>query len=173
MSKRKDGNESVTLKMLELQGDGIALFLDVDPRALRTAQQKGVRTAQVNGRTVAMHYTKPEVRRSLALLRAALRAAVGGWQGKPDREHAWFYSVRYVYSSANQPKRLRGRLKTTRPDGDNLTKGLLDAITESGIAWADDAQAHCRGEFRLWGQEGEAAHIEVTLKRCEEGVMRR
>lgn len=124
-------------------------FLDVDPAMLRTAQQKGVNFA---ARRV---FTKPEVERSRRLLMAALLRAVG------QRRHfrccgewgAWGVSVCYRYGLPKRGREaLRGRYKVTRPDCDNLTKMVLDVITESGLFWGDDAEVAFLAQAKVYAQ---------------------
>ena len=77
----------------------------------------------------------------------------------PDTADAWKAEVRRAaLSKCSTPEPLRGPLSvkltffmprpksrkgdvwhTTKPDADNLTKAVLDALTDAGI-WGDDAQ---------------------------------
>jgi Holliday junction resolvase RusA-like endonuclease len=137
----------------------IEVTLQIDPRQLRTAQQKGVRVANIGGRNVVMHYVKPEIQRAHRILVGQL-SHLG--TRMDDGRSPWLYEVMYVYGTTD--KKLYGKLKVTRPDGDNITKGLLDAITDARIAWADDAQAHCDGCHRRYIMDKtEPPHIELKL----------
>lgn len=44
-----------------------------------------------------------------------------------------------LYFDKKSPKKLWGKLKTTRPDVDNFCKALIDQMTKVGF-WNDDAQ---------------------------------
>ncbi len=105
----------------------LSFFLDIDPPT-RTAQQKG---ASVIGGHVH-HYVKPEVRAAQDILRAALRpyAPAKPLEGALCLKCRWFF-----VSKSHKP----GTWRTTRPDTDNLQKGLKDCMTAEGF-WKDDAQ---------------------------------
>jgi len=54
---------------------------------------------------------------------------------------------------------------TNKPDRDNLEKALLDALTQLGGFWRDDAQV-CAGEVRK--AYGNTPGVIVTIKSAEE-----
>ena len=112
------------------------LLLQVDPAALSTAQQKGV---DFYRRRV---YTKSPVRKSHQLLLVAMlqEARLLGVEKYCGPITAWRVCVEYIYRPRTLRRKDFGAPKTTRPDLDNLTKSVLDALTESGLAFADDAQ---------------------------------
>ena len=112
------------------------LLLQVDPAALSTAQQKGV---DFYRRRV---YTKATVLKSHRLLLSAmlLEARLRGIKPYCGPATAWRVSVDYIYKPATLRRKDFGAPKVTRPDLDNLTKSVLDALTESGLAFADDSQ---------------------------------
>ena len=112
------------------------LILQVDPAALSTAQQKGV---DFYRRRV---YTKPTVRKSHKLLLAEMlqEARLLGITPYCGPATAWRVCVEYIYRPRTLRRKDFGAPKTTRPDLDNLTKSVLDALTESGLAFSDDAQ---------------------------------
>jgi Holliday junction resolvase RusA-like endonuclease len=52
---------------------------------------------------------------------------------------------------------------TTKPDLDNLVKGLKDAMT--GIAWHDDTQVYLYADVRKWvASGGEKPHVVVSVR---------
>lgn len=140
------------------------LTLNINPMNLRTAQHKGVRRVRTGGRDVLIHYTNKDVEASREALKRAIRNAAPVITRPPDASCPWLFRVEYVYRPKTLPKRLAGSLKITRPDGDNLTKDLRDCISAVGIAWRDDSQSHCAGEYRRYARAGEPAHIKLILR---------
>lgn len=153
------------------------LDLDIDPATLPTAQQKGITR---DGRV----YTKAKVLRAKrrlveALVEAAYRArnrievesgtlAVRRiWEAR-DSGAPWSVAIEYVYDLKSTPKRMGGLPKATRPDLDNLTKLVLDAMVEAGCFFEDDGQVvslatlkrHAHADPEL----GEPAHIIVSAR---------
>ena len=112
------------------------LILQVDPAALSTAQQKGV---DFYRRRV---YTKAPVRKSHQLLLAEMlqEARLLGITPYCGPATAWRVCVEYIYRPRTLRRKDFGAPKTTRPDLDNLTKSVLDALTESGLYFSDDSQ---------------------------------
>ena len=109
----------------------MTIVLDINPKVIPTAQHKGC-----NHKTGTV-YTKATVRRARKMLTMMLLAS-----GVRSAEHdgGWIMSVYFFYRPAQFPRRLWGRPKTTKPDTENVLKLLKDAIEDSGIAFADDAQ---------------------------------
>lgn len=129
------------------------LLLQVDPAALSTAQQKGV---DFYRRRV---YTKAPVRKSHQLLLAAmlLEARLLGITPYCGPATAWRVCVEYIYRPRTLRRKDFGAPKTTRPDLDNLTKSVLDALTESGLAFSDDSQVAAleMSKRYAWGFDSE------------------
>lgn len=155
------------------------LDLEIDPATLPTAQQKGVTR---DGRV----YTKAKVLRAKrrlveALVEASYRArnrievesgtlAVRRiWEAR-DSGAPWSVAIEYVYSLRTTPRRVAGFPKPTRPDLDNLTKLVLDAMTEAGCFFADDAQVVTLATLKRHALRGvgswdsEPAHITVWVR---------
>ena len=143
--------------------------IDYDPAKLPSAQHKGIaRTGHV--------YTKPAVVRAVraivCLLREEhvkrLKAHEGdyeflqrlqdGKKGKP-----WAVAIEYVYRLNSTPRRKWGAAKATRPDLDNLTKLVLDAVMLSGVAFADDGQVADMHLTKRHAEAGEKAHIAIHM----------
>ena len=131
----------------------------MSPAEICTAQQKGER---ICGNYIH-HYTKPEVKRS----KAAIRQAV--WEAgrirnipmclkskkidgkiisvpcfiEPFIDCPIRLAVDYYYP-VNRPKKYMGKVlwRTKRPDLDNLTKSIMDCLTDMEL-WQDDAQVAC------------------------------
>lgn len=54
-------------------------------------------------------------------------------------------------------------LRLATPDADNLEGAVWDAINDTGLVWADDAQAVSLGCWEWYAPPGEAPRIEITL----------
>lgn len=145
------------------------LIIPIDPATLPSAQHKGVTH---DGRV----YTKAPVvkatRAIICLLREehakrleklkgdyqALQRLQDGKRGKP-----WAVAIEYVYCLASTPRRKWGAAKATRPDLDNLTKLVLDAIMLSGVAFVDDGQVADMHLTKRHAEAGEKAHIAIHM----------
>ena len=129
------------------------LLLQVDPAALSTAQQKGV---DFYRRRV---YTKAPVRKSHQLLLVAMlqEARLLGITPYCGPATAWRVCVEYIYRPRTLRRKDFGAPKVTRPDLDNLTKSVLDALTESGLAFSDDSQVAAleMSKRYAWGFDSE------------------
>lgn len=147
------------------------LDLDIDPTELPTAQQKGVTR---DGRV----YTKPEIRRAkgrlLALLADGTRFGRPRWPEEARLAGPWACTIELVYAFKSTRRADRGRPKATRPDLDNLAKLILDALTASGLFWADDGQVAelaIRKRFaRASAPDFEGAHILVSCAPIPKGA---
>lgn len=138
------------------------LYLDLNPADICTAQQKGVRI--ICGHPA--FYTKPQVVKSNELIRRALvkalhnagvktRVSVGHsattgkcWNAEVvaspiKKPQPVAVSIIYYFpfpSGASKATREKGFVPMTeRPDLDNLTKSVLDMMTDCRL-WDDDAQ---------------------------------
>ena len=69
-------------------------------------------------------------------------------------------TICYYFSSKS--KRQDGMPKITRPDTDNLVKGLKDCMTEAGF-WLDDAQVYFETISKFWSLP-ESAGIEIHVE---------
>ena len=144
--------------------------LPIDPASLPTAQQKGVRTMVVNGRPVAQHYVKAEVRRAMDRIRFETLKWAPPYPPEMllklrDKRVPWWFSVIFAWElPKSYPKRLHGMRKTTRPDVDNLLKGMQDALTETGRFWVDDSQVGLRSVYSRWNDDGESPRILITIE---------
>lgn len=61
------------------------------------------------------------------------------WEAR-DNGAPWSVAIEYVYDLKTTPKKLGGFPKATRPDLDNLTKLVLDAMVEARCFFRDDGQ---------------------------------
>lgn len=141
------------------------LELPIDPREIKTAQQKGasVRRGR-SGKAYVHHYTKSKVAKSQRALAALILSAKNraGWVCVSRDLPVWV-SVEFIYPLGSKPKKMYGAIKTTRPDGDNLLKGLLDAGTECRL-WVDDAQVQISQNVKRYQYEGEEPKVILMLR---------
>ena len=139
--------------------NNLSMTLALSPAEICTAQQKGER---ICGNYI-QHYTKPEVKRSKAAIRQAIadaaaltktRLCIKGKKidGKIISVPCFMetftdcpirLAVDYYYP-VNRPKKYVGKVlwRTKRPDLDNLTKSIMDCLTDMEL-WQDDAQVAC------------------------------
>lgn len=144
------------------------LHIPIDPRTLPTAQQKGERVIKgAKGKPFIHHYEKSKVTKGRRLLERAILETIGDDPIiKAEKGTAVIVAVSFIYSLGSQPKRMAGKYKTTRPDGDNLIKGLFDSCTRLGF-WVDDAQVQIDKVIRRYAYESEEPHIELVIKHEE------
>ena len=128
-----------------------AIYLPIEPPT-RTAQQKGLRV--VHGH--AQFYEKREVAEAKSLLKDLLLRFV------PDEtiKGAIRLSVTFAFGT-KEKKKQRFEYRTTRPDLDNLFKGLADCMTDLGF-WDDDSQIVDLSLRKLWVAP-EDAHLSITI----------
>lgn len=145
--------------------------LKIDPSKLPSAQEKGISR---NG----VVYTKARVRAAKRMLVAAIRETVAVARDQLEQERgtlavrryhtaregrAWRVSITFVYRLKGTPKRAYGEPKSTRPDLDNLTKLVLDSLTESMVAFADDGQVAVLQVRKRHAWADEPAHVQLEF----------
>lgn len=140
------------------------VFIQGDPPRA-TMQHKGERV--VDGRIY--HYTKKRQREAIDYWKQAgmtLLERVGHKIKKPIQLSVYFL---FKHPSGT-PKAIREKVvwRTKRPDADNLLKGLLDGMTESGL-WEDDAQivSICVSKFNA---PEEKCGTEIRVMELEENA---
>jgi Holliday junction resolvase RusA-like endonuclease len=156
--------------------NSLSMTLVLSPAEICTAQQKGER---VIGKYI-QHYTKPEVKRSKAKIRQSVFDAArannipmrlktkvidGKMLSVPCFTETFIdcpisLAVDYYYP-VNRPKKYLGKVlwRTKRPDLDNLTKSILDCMTDMEL-WADDSQVAC---LMLTKQEVDNGNGHITI----------
>lgn len=119
-------------------------FLSMVPPTA-TAQHKGSRVAFIGGRPTIMHYTKRPQKMAHDDYVRHLKADINRRNDGIGREFMFTYAVAvkidfFFPNPTSTPKRDRNTTfaKVTRPDVDNMAKGLLDCLTEVGLI-QDDA----------------------------------
>lgn len=128
-----------------------AIYLPMDPPT-RTAQQKGIRIVRGH----AQFYEKKEVSEAKAILKDQLLPYVPGEPYKGPL----MVGVVFAFSTTVRRK-IRDEFRTTRPDIDNLFKGLADCLTELGF-WEDDSLI-CELNLRKIWVAPEDAHLSITI----------
>ena len=128
---------------------------DLPENPTATAQQKGVDTRGYKPR----FYTKSSVLNvqrmyKLGILQEFRSAGVP----IPFFDGPVGVSVKFTFSVKN--RRLWGRYKETKPDGDNLVKVLLDVLTQLHF-WRDDAVV---AVLRVEKRYGETSRVEIELE---------
>lgn len=143
------------------------IFMDITPPTA-TDQHKGYRIASVNGRQVVMTYRKKPQQeahqRYLSLLKADAarrRDGIGSW-----RMFTRAISVRVMFlfpHPSNVAKRDRDKafVKTTRPDLDNMAKGLIDCLSEAGVI--QDDSLIWRLELSKYSVPADKRGVKITI----------
>lgn len=132
-------------------------FLPLDPQGLPTAQQKGAMFR--NGHII--FYEKSKV---TSARKAIVGLLLGKFKGNRIEHHAYSVTIVYVYRPASIRKKDFGQPKVTRPDVDNLTKLVLDAITDSHIAWEDDGQVSTLLLRKRYADADEAPFVYIRIE---------
>lgn len=118
-----------------------------------TAQQKGVAIRYKNGEPYIQHYKKDKV----AALREEFMYRLNRYA--PRVPYAGPVRLSVLLCFDVKDKKLWGKYKTTRPDGDNYIKELKDAMTECGF-WGDDSQVADERVVRVYSEKA-AIRIQV------------
>lgn len=142
----------------------LELFLPIDPADLPTAQQKGAKV--INGRVMFFETSRVKSARKL-IMQSVLDASKGNRLFDCE---AYQVSIVYVYRPATIRRRDFGMPKVTRPDVDNLTKLVLDAISDAHIAWADDGAVSTLSLRKRYAYEDEEAFIYVLIEPETQGA---
>jgi len=127
-----------------------------------TAQQKGVFVR--NGR--AHFFVKKEVKEAEAFLGSLLApyAPDEPMRGAVEFRATWVFPYR-----KSEPKRVTAAGEyiphTSRPDLDNLEKGLLDTLTRLRF-WEDDNQVAKKETVKAWGA---SPFLEIHIKPITKG----
>lgn len=123
----------------------MAMTLDVNPAELSTAQEKGVRIIKVGGKYIPTFYKKAGIARTEKMLTDALKKHRHKfWTLENDGDTAIELRVIYFFPhTSGTPKWKRDHVSfmTQRPDADNLSKSLLDCMTNLKF-WSDDSMVY-------------------------------
>lgn len=128
----------------------------------------GVPVAWARARTRGgAYFTAPKVKAwKDRVLTCALAAGVQPLQGPVC------VSIRAYWPCTGTPRKKKprpARYKTSRPDADNIAKGICDAL--NGQAWADDAQVVTLEVRKFHAAQGEPPRTVVSIEEYgEEGA---
>ena len=143
-------------------------FLSMVPPTA-TAQHKGSRIVYVSGRPTIMHYTKVPQRKAHDEYVKHLMADINRRGDGIGREFMFTTAIAveidfYFPNPVNTPKKNRNTTfaKTTRPDADNMAKGLLDCLSEVGLIQDDALIFHLRVRKFTTGQHHVGIGITIT-----------
>lgn len=117
-------------------------FLPMDKIPTTTAQQKGVKI--IRGRPY--FYTKREVEDVKNFFKVILKTK------RPPQPMTGAVDLVIVYYFKAKKPHKDGQPKVTRPDVDNMTKLILDVMTESGF-WNDDSQVFRLTVAKIYSEE--------------------
>ena len=134
----------------------IKFRLDIDPPTA-TAQEKQVRI--VCGHP--QFYEKKAAKEAKKVITDALLSH------KPDKplEGALMLVVKWLFPKRKADRFEGEQFKITKPDTDNLQKGLKDCMTKVGF-WVDDAQVAWEECLKVWTSDKPG--IEITVAELEE-----
>ena len=134
-----------------------------------TAQHKGSRIVYVNGKPTIMHYTKIPQRKAHDEYVKHLIADINRRGDGIGREFMFTTAIVveiyfYFPNPVNTPKKNRNKTfaKVTRPDVDNMAKGLLDCLTEVGLIQDDGLIFDLRLRKFTTGQHHVGIGITIT-----------
>lgn len=105
--------------------------IPIDPADIPTAQEKGVRIVKVNGKHIPMFYKASALVKFEKRLSAFLAPAMADPKNRiPDNTPVYLH-ITYLFGyPKSTPKSARRDLApmTQRPDGDNLSKAVIDQL---------------------------------------------
>ena len=143
-------------------------FLSMVPPTA-TAQHKGSRIVYVNGKPTIMHYIKIPQRKAHDAYVRHLLADINRRSDGIGKEFMFTTGIVveinfYFPNPANTPKKNRNKTfaKITRPDVDNMAKGLLDCLTEVGLIQDDGLIFDLRLRKFTTGQHNVGIGITIT-----------
>jgi Holliday junction resolvase RusA-like endonuclease len=143
-------------------------FLSMPPPTA-TAQHKGSRIVYIDGRPTIMHYTKLPQRKVHDAYVRLLTADILRREDGIGREFTFTTAIAveidfFFQNPSNTPKRDKDKTfaKVTRPDVDNMAKGLLDCLTEVGLIQDDGLIFHLRVRKFTTGQKHVGIGITIT-----------
>lgn len=134
----------------------IKFFMEMDPPTA-TAQEKQVRI--IKGRP--MFYEKAAAKKAKEMLIAELT------KYKPEQplQGPIFLQVGWAFPKRKADKFIGNKYKDTKPDTDNLQKGLKDCMTKMGF-WNDDAQVAIERVSKWWTSD--TPGILIVVEELEE-----
>ena len=127
----------------------LQFFMDMVPPTA-TAQEKQVKV--VSGRP--MFYKKQQAKAAEAVLIRHLKGYV------PEKPFEGPLKLKTVWIFPKGKSHKDREWRITKPDTDNLQKGLKDCMTKLGF-WLDDAQVVWEEVGKVWGDEPSGIVIQI------------
>ena len=118
----------------------------------KTAQQKGARVV----RGYIVFYEKPEVREAKDELKWQIysHAPVKPYEGSLCLRLLWLFDKKSLTTKEENTFHI------TRPDVDNLAKGVIDVFTECGF-WVDDSQVSKLELTKGWSRRSQGLYVQI------------
>lgn len=148
------------VKSVDVSEDGnvVKIVMALDPGSTSTAQQKGAFV----GKDGRVHFfTKAKIAKAAKTLRIALTPYAHHSRSWGEVPIEVVFDYFFPYPSGT-PKKNRHRIgpMNERPDVSNITKGICDAMTESGF-WPDDS--YINNEFNRKRRTTGPACTRITI----------
>lgn len=132
-----------------------------------TAQQKGVRVKRSRtGKFYPKFYEKPEVKEA----KERLYWRLNDFTPTEPIEGPIELFITWCFARGSKPKRVIDTFKDTRPDLDNMSKSIIDCMTDLGY-WKDDGQIARLHLEKIWvdnGDEGTLITIMPAIRQQSE-----
>lgn len=121
------------------------------------------RVSTIGGRARMYLPTKHPVHAFKAAIRAAFVAEAGKWRTVKGPVHVGIHVWFTMPSSWSKKKRAAhaGQYHGQKPDADNVTKAVLDALTDC-YAWLDDSQVASVQFIKRWAGAEPTTLIEIV-----------
>ena len=129
-------------------------FFRIEPDISTLTHQNGVKAAHRGGKTI-IHKT-----RELENLEAFYVSHLKGFAPKKPWKCPIYLKTSWYF---RRPKNKKGKLKTTKPDTDNLIKTLKDCMKQAGF-FKDDALIAIELTSKFWVDDDQQHGIEVCMK---------
>lgn len=131
----------------------IKFFFRIEPDISTLTHQNGIKPFVLNGKA-SMHKTKElENLEAFYISHLKKKAPEKPWNCPIYLKTAWYFK---------RPKGKKGRLKTTKPDTDNLIKTLKDCMKKAGF-FKDDALVAVELTSKFWVDENQPHGIEIRM----------
>lgn len=120
-----------------------------------------MRLIRSHGKMIPMFYKKAKAIANERMIDAALKPNFGGKTIRNDGDTAVYLGLTYYFphpSGTPKWKRSETTFMTQRPDADNISKAVVDRMTEIGF-WQDDSMVN----FRFSKFRSSDPHIDVSI----------
>lgn len=131
----------------------IELFLRIEPDISTLTHQNGIKAAHRKGKTFVHKTRELKALEAFYISHLKTRAPEKPWTCPIWLQTAWYFK---------KPENAKGKLKTTKPDTDNLVKTLKDCMKKAGY-FKDDALVAMELTAKFWTEENQAHGIEIEM----------